>query len=185
MPQPGLGKRMSGTAPAAGGRSATLPLEVTTLLDQHNGLAKYHRDDKLAKLIARSFAADLRSMATLSRQHQVPLLFILPPSNLSDCPPFKSEFSASTTIADQAEITSLLKQARKLSGSDLPQSIQLLEEASRSDPRFAMTWYELGQLQLAALDFAAAGTSFLRAKDEDVCPLRMTTPLESAMRNTA
>jgi len=177
--------QISGTAPAAGGRSATLPLEVTTLLDQHNGLAKYHRDDKLAKLIARSFAADLRSMATLSRQHQVPLLFILQPSNLSDCPPFKSEFSASTTIADQAEITSLLKQARKLSGSDLPQSIQLLEEASRSDPRFAMTWYELGQLQLAALDFAAAGTSFLRAKDEDVCPLRMTTPLESAMRNTA
>ena len=175
--------QLSGTLPAVGGRSATLPLEVTTLLDQHNGLAKYHRDDKLAKLIVRSFAADLRLMATLSRQHQVPLLFILPPSNLADCPPFKSEFSASTTIADQAEITSLLKQSGKLSGSDLPQSIQLLEEASRRDARYAMTWYELGQLQLAALDFAAADTSFRRAKDEDVCPLRMTTPLETAMRN--
>ncbi len=176
---------VSGTAPAAGGRSATLPLEVTTLLDQHNGLAKYHRDDKLAKLIARSFTADLLSMSTLSRDHHVPLLLILPPSNLSDCPPFKSEFSASTTIADQAEITSLLKQSGKLSDSDLPRAIMLLQAASGKDPRYALTWYELGKLQLAALDFTAAEAAFRRARDEDICPLRITTPLESAMRNTA
>ena len=177
--------QVSGGALVARGNSATLPPEVTTLLDQRDGLAKYHRDDKLAKLIARSFSADLRSMCTLSRQHHVPLLFILPPSNLSDCPPFKSEFSASTTIAEQAEIRSLLKQSRKVSGGDVHLSINLLEAAALRDPRYAMTWYELGQLQLAALDFTAADTSLRRAKDEDVCPLRMTTPLESAMRSTA
>ncbi|MEJ7594376.1 MAG: hypothetical protein WKF77_22810 [Planctomycetaceae bacterium] len=176
---------LSGTAPAAGGISATLPLEVATLLDQHNGLAKYHRDDKLTEMLIRSFAADLRSMSTLSRHHHVPLLFILPPSNLSDCPPFKSEFSASTTIADQAEIRSLLKKSRELVAGNLPRAITLLEEASRTDRRYAMTWYELGQLQLAALDFTAADASFRHAKDEDVCPLRMTTPLDAAMRNTA
>ena len=177
--------QMSGAALAASVQRATLPLEVTTLLDQHNGLAKYHRDDHLAKLIARSFTADLRSMSTFSREHNVPLLLVLPPSNLSDCPPFKSEFSASITVAEQAEIITLLKQSRKLAVSDLPQAIRLLEEASCNDPRYALTWYELGQLQLAALDFSAAEFSLRRAKDEDVCPLRMTTPLESAMRNTA
>ena len=177
--------RVSGTALAAGGSSATLPLEVTTLLDQHNGLAKYYRDDALAKLIARSFAADLRSMSILSRENHVPLLFILPPSNLSDCPPFKSEFSASTTVADQTEIKSLLKKSRELVAHDLDRAIKLLAEAARRDPRYALTWYELGQLQLAALDFTAADVSFRRAKDEDVCPLRMTTPLESAMRHIA
>lgn len=177
--------QVSGTALAAGGSSATLPTEVNTLLDQHNGLAKYHRDDKLAKLIARSFAADLQSMSILCRENHVPLLFILPPSNLSDCPPFKSDFSASTTVADQSEIRSLLKRSRELAAGDPARAITLLEQASRKDPRFAMTWYELGQLQLAALDFTSAESSFRRAKDEDVCPLRMTTPLELAMRNSA
>jgi len=177
--------QVSGTALATRGSSATLPLEVTTLLDQHNGLAKYHRDDPLAKLIARSFTADLRSMSILSRENHVPLLFILPPSNLSDCPPFKSEFSASTTVADQTEIISLLKESRELATGELARAITLLKGATRKDPRYALTWYELGQLQTAALDFTAAEASFRRAKDEDVCPLRMTTPLESAMRNTA
>lgn len=177
--------QLSGTALTVSGRSATLPLEVTTLLDQHDGLAKYHRDDRLAEIISSSFAADLRSMSVLSREHQVPLLFLLPPSNLSDCPPFKSEFSAATPVADQVEITSILKKSRELAVHDLPRAISLLAEATRRDPRYALTWYELGQLQLAALDFTAAEASFRCAKDEDVCPLRMTSPLESAMRHIA
>ena len=177
--------QVSGTALAAGIRRATLPLEVTALLDQHDGLAKYRRDDNQAEMIDRSFAADLRSMSALSREHHMPLLFILPPSNLSDCPPFKSEYSDSTSVADQAEIRSLLRKSRELAVGNLPRAITLLEEASRKDPRYALTWYELGQLQLAALDFSAAEVSFRRAKDEDVCPLRITTPLESAMRSAA
>ncbi|MBC7966023.1 MAG: hypothetical protein H7Z17_08870, partial [Fuerstia sp.] len=177
--------QLSDAAPGADGRSAMLPLEVTTMLDQHDGLAKYHRDDNQAEMIARSFAADLRSMSALSREHNVPLLLVLPPSNLCDCPPFKSEFSPSITDADKAEIRSLLKKSRELAAADLPRAVTLLEEATRKDPRYALTWYELGQLQLAALDFSAAEVSFRRAKDEDVCPLRMTTPLESAMRSAA
>ena len=179
----GSATTVSGTAPAAGGSAVTLPLEVNTQLDQHNGLAKYHRDDKLADMIARSFASNLRSMSMMSRQRHVPLLFILPPSNLSDCPPFKSEFSASASASEQSEITSLLRQGQQLAANELSQATTLLEEASRKDPRYALTWYELGQLQLAAQDFTAADVSFKLARDEDVCPLRITTSLERAMRN--
>ena len=164
---------------------AMLPLEVDTMLDQHDGLAKYHRDEKLAFQIAKSFAGDLRSMTALSRQHHVPLLFILPPSNLSDCPPFKSQFSDATCATDQNEIVSSLKRARKLAANDSAQGITLLQRATSIDSRYALTWYELGQLQLAVQDFSAAAASFRRAKDEDVCPLRMTSPLEAAMRDTS
>ena len=176
---------VSDPALAAGGSSATLPIEVNTLLDQQNGLEKYHRDDKLAEMVARSFAGNLRSMSVITRQNQLPLLFILPPSNLSGCPPFKSEFSAATSATEQNAIRSLLKRGQQLAARHLSQATTLLEEASRNDPRYALTWYELGQLQLATQEFAAADVSFRRAKDEDVCPLRMTTPLESAMRNAA
>jgi hypothetical protein len=166
-------------------RRAILPAEVSTLLDQHDGLAKYHRDDKLASQIAASFAGDLRSMSRLSREYHVPLLFVLPPSNLSDCPPFKSEFSAATPTAVQTQIVSELKQARQLAASDLSQAIAAVQQLTSKDQRYALTWYELGQLQMTARDFSGAAISFRRAKDEDVCPLRMTTPLENGMRHVA
>jgi hypothetical protein len=164
------------------GSHAVLPVEVDTLLDQPDGLTKYHRNDRLAGIIAQSFAQDLRSMSTITKQHDLPLLFLLPPSNLGDCPPFKSEFSATLTVEVRAEIQSLLIQSRQLVTSDLSRAIELLQEATSKDSRFAPTWYELGQLQLAAMDFAAAETALRRARDEDICPLRITTPLESAMQ---
>ena len=164
---------------------ATLPAEVSTILDQQDGLTKYHRDDKLASQIAASFAGDLRSMSRLCREHRLPLLFVLPPSNLCDCPPFKSEFSDATSVEVRSDIISELKQARQLAASNLSQAISVLQRTADKDERYALTWYELGQLQLAAKDFSAAAISFRRAKDEDICPLRITAPLEAGMRDVA
>ena len=158
---------------------------MEALLDQTDGLAKYHRDDQLADMIAQSFARDLRTMAVICRQQNLPLLFVMPPSNLSDCPPFKSEFSATTTAAEQVEVAVLLKQSRELARTNVSQAITLLKRASAIDPRYALTWYELGQLQMAESDFTSANVSMRHARDEDVCPLRMTTPLEAGMRNAA
>lgn len=181
----GTGHQKDDFAQEAGISRAILPAEVNTMLDQQDGLKKYHRDDKLASLVTASFIGDLQSMTRLSRQHYVPLLFVLPPSNLSDCPPFKSEFSETTSAEVQSEIISELKQARQLAVSDLSQAITILERAVAKDQRYGLTWYELGQLQLTAKDFSGAASSLRRAKDEDICPLRMTTPLENGMRNVA
>ena len=181
----GAGDRKDNLAQEAGVSCAILPAEVNTMLDQQDGLAQYHRDDKLASQISASFAGDLRSMSKLSRQQHVPLLFVLPPSNIGDCPPFKSEFSDPTSAEIQSEIIFELKRARKLAASDLGQAITIVQRVAAKDQRYAMTWYELGQLQLTARDFSAAATSLQRAKDEDVCPLRITTPLETGMRDVA
>jgi len=173
------------TSQVSVGSRAVLPVEVQTMLDQPDGLEKYHRDDPLADMIAESFATDLQSMSAMTQQHQVPLLFVLPPSNLGDCPPFKSEFSATTTPEIPAEIRSLLTKSQTLVTTDLSQAITLLKNATMKDPRYALAWYELGQLQMAALDFTAAKISLQRARDEDVCSLRITTSLESAMQGVA
>ncbi len=164
---------------------ATLPAEVTTKLDQHDGLAKYRRDNKLASQIAASFTGDLRSMSGLCRDCHVPLLLVLPPSNLCDCPPFKSEFSDTTSAEVQSQIIAELKHARQLAAIDASQGIAVVRQAITKDERYALAWYELGQLQLAAMDFSGAAASFRRAKDEDICPLRITTTLENGMRDVA
>ncbi len=181
----GAGQQKDDLAQESGVRRAILPAEVNTMLDQHDGLTKYHRDDELASQIVASFAGDLKSMSTLSREYHVPLLFVLPPSNLSDCPPFKSEFSDTTSAEVKAQIISELKHARQQAASDLKQALAITQRVTTKDQRYALTWYELGQLQLTAKDFSNAASSFRRAKDEDICPLRITTPLENRMRDVA
>jgi len=181
----GSGHQKVDLAREAGVSRAILPAEVNTMLDQHDGMANYHRDDKLASQIAASFAGDLRSMSRLSREANVALLFVLPPSNLCDCPPFKSEFSDTTSAEVQSQIITDLKQARQLAANDLSQAIAIAQRVTAKDQRYALAWYELGQLQLTAKDFSGAASSLRRAKDEDICPLRITTPLENGMRDVA
>lgn len=159
-----------------------LTTDVDTLLDHDGGFAVYHRDDEHAAAVASHFRANLQRMVELCEQHTVPLMMILPPSNLSDCPPFKSEFSDSTTVSVRSQIADQLKQARQMAASRPREALTVVEQITSLDPRYALAWYELGHLQLAVRDDMAAERSFRRARDEDVCPLRMTTPLETVMQ---
>ena len=161
-----------------------LPEEVHTLLDQDGGLERYHRDDQRAARVAEHYGSNVRRLVALCQQHHIPLLVIQPPINLSDCPPFKSEFSAGTSDLQRAEILADLKRAVQLSASDLPAAVQSAERIVRIDPRFALGWYELGQLLLSAARWEEAARVLQRAVDEDVCPLRMTSPLQRILRET-
>lgn len=161
-----------------------LPAEVDTLLDHEGGLDTYHRDDAHAKSVAEHFRSNLVRMSERCRDKNVPLLFVLPPSNLSDCPPFKSQFSATTSYSLQRTILEHLRSAREAAKKNVPYAIQLATRACELDDRYALSWYELGQLQeLGGVETAEA--SYRRARDEDVCPLRITSPLDLALRETA
>ncbi len=162
-----------------------LDAEVNTLLDHDGGLAAYHRDDLHSAAVHEHFRSNLQRMADMCRAQAVPLLMVLPPSNLSDCPPFKSEHSGSTTDEQREQIQTLLRDARAVSSQDLHRAIDIVKAATAIDPRYAFSWYELGQLQLFAGDNSAAESSFCTARDEDICRLRITTPLENALRETA
>ncbi len=159
-----------------------LTTDVDTLLDHDGGFAAYHRDDAHAATVVSHFRTNLQRMAELCDQHSVPLLMILPPSNLSDCPPFKPEFSQSLSESDRGHVVELLKQARQMVIGRPAEAIAIAEQMTQIDPQYALAWYELGHLQLIARDFSAAERSFRRARDEDVCPLRMTTPLEATLQ---
>ncbi|MFM7057884.1 MAG: tetratricopeptide repeat protein [Planctomycetota bacterium] len=161
-----------------------LPTEVQTLLDQHGGLERYHRDDQRAEQVARHYGSNLQRLILLCRQHELPLLVIQPPINLSDCPPFKSEFSGTTTLTQQADIAARLREARHVAAKDPTAAVHLAEQVTRTDPRYALSWYELGQLLLNINHWEDAQRALQRAVDEDICPLRMTGPLQRILRQT-
>ena len=162
-----------------------LPAEVLTRLDQSNGLARFVRDDQQSANVVRHFEQNLLRGTRLCQIENVPLLLIRPPVNLRDCPPFKSEPATEASPQRKQSIVKLLKQARELAAASLPAAINRAAEATRVEPRFALSWYELGQLQFLSHDYAAANQSFQRAVDEDLCPLRITSSLVHALQSHA
>lgn len=162
-----------------------LPGEVDAMLDYHDSLDVYHRDDAWRAGIVKHYEFNLRRMIGLCRQAGVPIVLVRPPVNLAGTPPFKSEVSASLTPAQQETLHSLLRSARENYRDDLPKAIQLLESAVEFDPRFALTWYELGQCYLTQHRKKEAREAFLRARDEDVCPLRLVSEQERGLLRVA
>lgn len=162
-----------------------LPAEVLTRLDQSNGLERFQRDDRQAGHVHQHFAHNLNRIAELCSRQKIPLLLIRPPVNLSDCPPFKSEFSGELQNITAAQILEQLRAAQTLAATDRAAAIQLAENCVRTDPRSAISWYELGQLQLLDHRYEQAAASLQQAVNEDLCPLRMTSQLEQQLQSVA
>jgi len=159
-----------------------LPEEVDALLDHQGGLAAYHRKALHRERIVASFGNHLEQMVHVSRSAKVPIVLMSPPSNLCDCPPFKSEFSSQTTPETRQLIRERLEAAVNLSGEDQLRSLQL---TAGLDSSFAFSWYQYGKALMQANRIEEAEGAFQYAQDEDVCPLRMTTQLRRTMHQVA
>lgn len=155
--------------------------EVDAVLDHHGGLQAYTRKALQRQQVVEGFEFHLQQMVNLSRNADVPLIMIQPPSNLRDCPPFKSEFSDSIAEEQQQDIAARLKQASNLLMTNASDAIRILQTVTVDDPGFALGWYQLGRALAHNHRPNEALIALTRARDEDVCPLRMTSHLQQAM----
>lgn len=172
----------SAVMPSAESRDQFLLSEdVEARLDYDDGLQFYDRDDNWRDQVVEHFEANLRRMCQSCRSVTVPLVFMLPPSNLSDSPPFKTKPDES--VADQ--VRQKIVAAKNLYESDLAAAIKELEGAVQLDPRHAANQFELGRVCESAGRISAARAAFVTARDEDVCPLRMISALEKKLRHVA
>src|SRR5262249_16618623 len=80
---------------------------------------------------------------------------------------------------------SLLEQASGLYSSDLPQAAEVLKRAIALDPLYAQTHFELGNCWLEQGFKSEARDEFIKAKDLDVCPLRMLEPMKKVIHDVA
>ena len=154
--------------------------DVQARLDFQGGADSYHRDDGWHAGIIRHYETNLRRMRALSRNANVPLFFLLPPSNLADSPPFKSEPNSNA-----AEVSQFVQSARESYKTDLNKAVENLERARKLDPRHAAVLFELARAYESAGRLEEAHATFIQARDEDVCPLRMVSELEQAMHQVA
>jgi hypothetical protein len=162
-----------------------LPAEVEAKLDYREGLESYHRDELWRQGTIEHFGRNLETMVRMCREAEVPVILVNPVSNLKDSPPFKSEFGADTSAGDQKRIVQLWRQAAEVDWSDAQEKARLLREAAAIDSSHAGLLYLLGDCYERMGRSVEAKQWFLRAKNADICPLRMLEPMHDVIAEVA
>jgi tetratricopeptide (TPR) repeat protein len=165
---------------------ALLPAEVNTILERSLGPEAYHRDTALKELVVAQFRHNLNRMVDIAHSVGADVVFVTPASNLGDCSPFKSEHLDGLSEGDGARWDALLDQANTAGAEGRwDEALVALDEAATIDACYAQMHYLRGQALLHLERYDEARTAFIRARDEDVCPLRAVTPLVDGVRQTA
>lgn len=156
--------------------------ETQPILDYHDSLQAYHRDAEWREGVIAHYESNLARMVSLTEQADVPKVVVLPPSNLGDSPPFKSEHREGISASDRDTFDRLFAEARDRYRTDLSGAIANLKAAIQVDDQYAAVWYELGQCYRTKGVAYQAREAFVRARDEDICPLRILSPMEAALK---
>ncbi len=180
-----ISKRRARRTETGSSSKTVLPAEVSAKLDFDDGLESYHRDEVWREGTIEHFRLNLQTMVRMSRSAGIPVILVNPASNLKDCPPFKSEFSSGLSNSEIEQITELREQAGKLNWEDTYDKITLLEQAAEIDSRHAGLLYLIGKCYEHIGRLAEAKKWFAKAKEEDVCPLRILEPMQEAILSVA
>lgn len=159
--------------------------DVDAFLDYRNGIAAYHRDDDWRRGVITHFESNLERMVGLAESGGVPVILIRPPSNLADSPPFKSEHRSDITTHELANWQALIDAAKASLKTFPAAAVESFQKAIQIDDAFAETHFELGRLLELLGDCKAARSEFILAREHDICPLRILTPMEQAIVRVA
>ena len=160
----------------ADSKAMSLPADAEARLDFRGGMEKYKQDDAWKRGVVAHFQHNLQRMVTAAQSQNVPIILMNPVCNLKNMAPFKS-----VPDLELSELNLL----------DLPVSQRIAKLAALlpENPRNAQLHFELGRAYLVAGDLKLAREHLLKAKDEDICPLRATEPIYDAIaavqRNSA
>lgn len=161
------------------------PARVQTKLDSAEALASYRRDDPWRRETIEQFRRNLETMVHMARGANVPIILVDPVANLKDCPPFKSQPADGLSESQLSQVAELRRRAGGIGWSDPYGKIRLLEEAAEIDRRDAGLLFLLGTCYERVGRFEEARKWFVRAKEEDVCPLRILEPMHAVIRDVA
>jgi tetratricopeptide (TPR) repeat protein len=172
--------------PTPTGDSRVLPEEVDALLDRSVGPSAYHRDDQWRKQVLENFRPTLERIVDLAAAANAKVIFVVPACNLRDCAPFKSEHRGGLTTAELREfMVSFHAGQEALKSSNLREALRHFDDAIAIDERYAAAHFFRGQALLKLDDVSAARDAFLRAREEDVCPLRALEQIQQIVHDIA
>ena len=168
------------------GQRDLLPGEVKTLLDDGVGPEAYSRDKLQPQQVVAHFRLNLLRMVDIASSAGASVMFVTPASNLRDCSPFKSEHRSGLTESDEHRWQQLFESGvAACSAGQLEEALVALEGAAAIDDTYAQLQYLRGKTLDGLNRFAEAQQAYLKARDEDICPLRALTPMLAIVTEVA
>ena len=171
-------------ATAPEGRPVLGP-ETDAMLDYEGGLQRYHRDATWRRGVIEHFRYAMGRMVRMARDAGVPLILMNPVCNLRDSPPLKSQHRDGLSPQEQRRWESLCREAESYLGADVRAARDLLRQAMTIDDQHAGLHYSLAKCYDALGDTGQAREAYVRAKELDVCPLRVLEPMNDAITDIA
>ncbi|QDU35796.1 lipoprotein NlpI [Maioricimonas rarisocia] len=160
--------------------------DVKTILESTVGLEAYERDDRLRDGVVKDFRANLAHIVDVARNGGAQVLVVTPACQLRDCRPFKSEHRADLTADQQDEFEAAYEGAEaSLETGDVEAALSQIQTALEIDDRYALAHYLHGRVLWQLERPQEAKEAFIRARDEDVCPLRAISPIVDAVEDVA
>jgi tetratricopeptide (TPR) repeat protein len=150
-----------------------LPAEVKAILDDSYGPKDYVRNDTLSREILSHYRASVTRIVGKAKRAGAGILLVSTPSNLLDCAPFKSGFSAGLAPERKRSADSCLQAGMRFFHEALFDSaIGAFASGLEVDGRHPDLLFHLGKAYYRTGDFDKAYGYLSRARDEDICPLR-------------
>jgi len=159
--------------------------EIRTRLDTPAGYASYHRDSEWHERVAAQFEGSLRQMVSTCHRARVPLLFVALGSNLRDCPPYKSEHRNGLSSEDEQRWQKLYDEAGAAENRRPAEALAAYKKAEQIDAEYALLLFRIARLLDQQGETQAALDYYCRARDEDICPLRITSRHEEILEGVA
>jgi len=150
------------------------------------GPEAYSRDESFKRQVLTHYEASLDAMVDIATASKARLLFVTPLSNLRDFAPFKSENRADLAPEQLRTWKEAYERGLSLArAGQTEEAVKAFGAAAAIDDRHAELMFRKGQALLALGRDDDALSSFLRAREEDICPLRALSATLETMRRVA
>jgi Flp pilus assembly protein TadD len=167
-------------------RSAILSTEVKAVLDRSVGPDAYHRDDDMRDAILDHYQTSLMRMTFMAKRAGAKLILVTPASNIGDFSPFKAEPGPQANKPHIQKADSLKWIANQaLEEEHYKRALAITEQALKFVSRDAQLLYAHGQALKNLGQPQEAHQALIKARDEDICPLRAITPIRKIVIEVA
>jgi len=159
--------------------------EVEPKLDRVSGYASYHRDEAWRERVTAQFEESVRTMVSDCRAAGVPVILVKLGANLRDCPPFKSEHRPGLSADQEDAWQAAFEAGVAAEPTNAPAALAGYRQAEAIDATQALLDYRLART-LDRLGRAPEALQYYsRAKEQDVCPLRILAPFQEILARVA
>ena len=160
--------------------------EVDDILTHTLGPISYHRDDDLRRQILTHYRLNLERIVRLARDAGAEVIFVKPVVNLKDMSPFKSEHREGLAGEALNNWNRLFEQAKMdHAAGKFSESLVKYRQALHIDDRYAELHFQIGRVLFDLGSYDEAESSFWRAVDEDIAPLRMLSSMATILSSIA